>query len=67
MSSQSSGVFREYLSLIDSFVLKKQFRETSNKALDAVNKMYLAPFLMSFVAARGRLLTTTVVSAGKFL
>lgn len=39
-------------------------RETSNKALNAINEIALIPFLMSFLASREKLPLTTVVSAG---
>lgn len=39
-------------------------RETSNKALNAINELHLVPFLMSFLAARDRLPLAPVTSAG---
>ena len=39
-------------------------RETSNKALNAINELHLVPFLMSFLAARNRLPLAPVTSAG---
>ena len=39
-------------------------RETSNKALNAINAIHLIPFLMSFLAARDKLPIAPVVSAG---
>lgn len=39
-------------------------RETSNKALNAVNQLDLVPFLTSFLAARDKLPLSTVTSAG---
>ena len=41
-------------------------RETSNKALNAVNQLDLVPFLASFLAARDKLPLSTVTSAGMF-
>ena len=43
------------------------YRETSNKALNAVNDIHLIPFLMSFLAARDKLPSTPVTSAGLFI
>jgi hypothetical protein len=43
---------------------KSKHRETSNKALTAVNNLALAPFLMSFLSSRDRLPLPTVTSAG---
>ena len=42
-------------------------RETSNKALNAINELHLVPFLMSFLAARDRLPLAPVTSAGMFI
>ena len=42
-------------------------RETSNKALSTINQISLVPFLMSFLAAREKLPTSTVTSAGEVL
>ena len=39
-------------------------RETSNKALNAINELHLVPFLMSFLTARDRLPLAPVTSAG---
>ncbi len=39
-------------------------RETSNKALNAINAIRLAPFLMSFLAFREQLPIAPVVAAG---
>jgi len=39
-------------------------RETSNKALNAINEIHLVPFLMSFLAARDKLPLATVTAAG---
>ncbi|KAF8910080.1 armadillo-type protein [Gymnopilus junonius] len=41
--------------------------ETSNKALNAINDIHLAPFLMSFLAARGKLPLSTVTAAAHCL
>lgn len=41
-------------------------RETSNKALNAINDIRLVPFLMSFLAARDRLSLGPVTAAGAF-
>ncbi|KAF9015727.1 armadillo-type protein [Cyathus striatus] len=41
--------------------------ETSNKALNAINDIYLIPFLMSFVASRDNLPISTVLSAAQCL
>ncbi|KDR85674.1 hypothetical protein GALMADRAFT_234679 [Galerina marginata CBS 339.88] len=41
--------------------------ETSNKALNAINDIRLAPFLMSFLAARDKLPLATVTSAAQCL
>jgi hypothetical protein len=38
--------------------------EASNKALNAINQMNLAPFLMSFIGARARIPLSTVTAAG---
>ena len=43
---------------------KSKYRETSNKALGAVNNLALVPFLMAFVSSRDRLPLQTVTSAG---
>lgn len=42
-------------------------RETSNKALNAINEIQLIPFLMSFLAAKDILPTATVTSAAQCL
>lgn len=42
-------------------------RETSNKALNAINQINLIPFLMSFLASRSKLPITTVTAAGEIL
>jgi len=39
-------------------------RETSNKALNAINEIHLVPFLMSFLSARGELPLPPVTAAG---
>lgn len=39
-------------------------RETSNKALNAINQINLVPFLMSFLASRKKLPVSTVTAAG---
>ena len=39
-------------------------RETSNKALNAINAIHLIPFLVSFLAARDKLPIAPIVSAG---
>ncbi|CCL98163.1 uncharacterized protein FIBRA_00157 [Fibroporia radiculosa] len=41
--------------------------ETSNKAMNAINQISLIPFLMSFIASRDKLPTTTVTSAAQCL
>jgi hypothetical protein len=43
---------------------KSKYRETSNKALGAVNNLALVPFLMAFLSSRDRLPLPTVTSAG---
>jgi hypothetical protein len=43
---------------------QSKHRETSNKALGAVNNLALVPFLMSFLSSRDRLPIPTVTSAG---
>lgn len=40
------------------------FRETSNKALNAINEIHLIPFLMSFLAARNKIPLAPVTAAG---
>ena len=40
-------------------------RETSNKAMNAINQISLVPFLMSFLASRDQLPLSTVTSAGQ--
>lgn len=42
-------------------------RETSNKALNAINQINLVPFLMSFLAARAKLPIATVTAAGALI
>ena len=42
-------------------------RETSNKAMNAINQISLVPFLMSFFASRDQLPLSTVTSAGQHL
>lgn len=39
-------------------------RETSNKALNAINDIHLVPFLMSFLDAREKLALAPVTAAG---
>lgn len=39
-------------------------RETSNKALNAVNQVNLIPFLMAFLGSRAKLPIATVNAAG---
>ncbi len=39
-------------------------RETSNKALNAINDIHLVPFLMSFLGAREKLAVAPVMAAG---
>lgn len=39
-------------------------RETSNKALTAVNALQLVPFLMSFLSSRAKLPVSVVTAAG---
>lgn len=41
-------------------------RETSNKALNAINAINLIPFLMSFLSSRDKLPVSTVVAAGSY-
>ena len=48
-----------------SFELTKT-RETSNKALHAINQMSLVPFLMSFLAVSDKLPLSTVTAAGEY-
>ena len=43
---------------------KSKYRETSNKALNAVNNLALVPFLMAFLSSRDKLPLPTVTSAG---
>jgi hypothetical protein len=42
----------------------KRRRETSNKALNAVNQVNLIPFLMAFLESREKLPIATVNAAG---
>lgn len=42
-------------------------RETSNKALNAVNQLNLVPFLMAFLESRAKLPIATVNAAGASL
>ena len=51
----------------DAFLELMKTRETSNKALNAINQMSLVPFLMSFLAAKDQLPLSTVTSAGEHL
>jgi len=66
MLSQLCGVYREFLSLKKNST-SHICRETSNKALNAINEIHLVPFLMSFLAARDKLPLATVTAAGVFL
>jgi len=43
---------------------QSKHRETSNKALTAVNNLALVPFLMAFLSSRDQLPISTVTSAG---
>ena len=68
MSLPSCGVCREYHIFCKTwrrFKLKKN-RETSNKALNAVNQIGLVPFLMSFLGSKDKLPLSTVTSAGVY-
>ena len=42
----------------------KETRETSNKALNAINGIHLIPFLMGFLENRDKLPSRTVAAAG---
>lgn len=63
-----SGALRKCWILCWIIPLKALFlnRETSNKALNAVNEIDLIPFLISFLRARNQLPQSTVNAAGKF-
>ena len=67
MLSQFFGVCRKYSNITAcgnaSFELMKP-RETSNKALNAINQISLVTFLMSFLVSRDKLPLSTVTSAG---
>ena len=43
----------------------KVIRETSNKALNAINEMHLVPFLTAFLENRQKLPSRTVAAAGE--
>ena len=67
-SSRPYGVYRQFCpsnSVLD--VPAEGNRETSNKALNAINQLHLVPFLMSFLSSRHRLPLSTVASAGSVL
>ena len=66
MLSQRYGVFREFVVMGVIFHPHNIYRETSNKALNAINEMRLVPFLMSFLAARDALPLVPVTSAGRY-
>ena len=66
MLSQRYGVFREFVVMGVIFHPHNIYRETSNKALNAINEMRLVPFLMSFLAARDTLPLIPVTSAGRY-
>jgi hypothetical protein len=66
MLSLSCGASRECLPNRDSTAIFNIHRETSNKALNAINELHLTPFLMSFLASRDKLPLTPVISAGKY-
>jgi hypothetical protein len=46
------------------FLTLRKTRETSNKALNAINQISLVPFLMSFLGAKDVLPISVVASAG---
>jgi hypothetical protein len=46
------------------FLALRKTRETSNKALNAINQISLVPFLMSFLGAKDVLPISAVASAG---
>ena len=60
------GVCREFVVMDVIFHPHNIYRETSNKALNAINEMRLVPFLMSFLAARDALPLVPVTSAGRY-
>jgi hypothetical protein len=64
MLSQLFGVFRGFSLLYIAYPFFNIRRETSNKALNAINEFSLVPFLMSFLAARDQLPLAPVTSAG---
>ena len=64
MLLQLSGVFREFSRFLTAGPFFNIRRETSNKALNAINELHLVPFLMSFLTARDQLPLAPVTSAG---
>ena len=64
MLSQLFGVFRGFFDFILPILYFDIRRETSNKALNAINELQLVPFLMSFLSARDQLPLAPVTSAG---
>jgi hypothetical protein len=64
MLSQLFGVFRGFSWFYAAEPFFNIRRETSNKALNAINELHLVPFLMSFLAARDQLPLAPVTSAG---
>jgi hypothetical protein len=58
------GVSRASSSSIHAPSVLRKTRETSNKALNAINQMNLVPFLMSFLSSRDKLPISTITAAG---
>ena len=66
-SSRCSGVFREHFFLENRIVIAKglKVRETSNKALNAINQIpSLITFLMAFLENRDKIPSRTLAAAG---
>jgi len=62
--SRRYGAFRESSAPTPMLCRPSVIRETSNKALNAINDIHLIPFLMSFLASRDKLPSAPVISAG---
>jgi hypothetical protein len=65
MLSLFFGVYREFHHTSSLHPLTFS-RETSNKALNAINQISLVPFLMSFLASREHIPLFVVIAAGIF-
>jgi hypothetical protein len=65
MSLPLYGAYREFSLVFGILVCANRCRETSNKALNAINDIQLVPFLMSFLASKDSLQIAPVLAAGK--